>query len=475
MGRGAVPGRFRLGLKGLRAGLLAVAFCWLATPSAAQAPAGQTPDFSGLVQTLQPAVVNIQVRGQDQRLNAEPFAKGSTLAPYNEFFREHGPVQSHILSAAGSGFLIDAQGTVVTNAHVIDSVGEIEITLHDGRKLPATLLGQDRETDLAVLKIKGGKNLPFVRFATDGLPQAGQWVMAIGNPFGLGGSVSVGVVSAVGRDISHGRYDAFIQTDAAINQGNSGGPLFDARGRVVGVNSAILSPSGNSVGVGFAIPADLAASVVRQIIEHGAPHRGFLGVETQDVTPDLAARFGLKAAKGALVTRIFAGAPAAEAGVQRGDVIVHLGGQSIDNARKLSRVAADIRPFSTVGLGLVRDGVPMGMAVTLGQLREPSAPAPTPPESAPPEPVAEDVPLGVVLGDAPGEAQGARVVRIAEDSPARGLLQPGDLVLEIELERVNSGAEAREAVAQALAAYPNRPVLMMVHRRGGFVYRAIRP
>lgn len=459
----------------LLACVMAAVGLWPTSPTAAPT----SDQLTQLTARLQPAVVNIQVRnGGVAKPIKPPFRPGTPLSKYNRFFKDGSAATSRMVAAAGSGFIISADGLIVTNAHVLDGGRTIDVTMHDGRKFVADLIGRDQETDLAVLKVKTSRPLPFVKFDTSGTVKPGKWVVAIGNPFGLGGSVSVGVVSALGRDISQGRYDAFIQTDAAINQGNSGGPLFNTSGDVVGVNSAILSPSGNSVGIGFAIPADLAASVVRQLTTYGETRRGFLGVETQDITPDLAERFGLKSPAGALVTRVLPGTPAADTGLQRGDVVVHLGGKSVGNARALSRIVADMRPNQIVGVGLLRDRKPLGLQVTMGQLQETRLDVFDEDADKNPNPVPSDYkanafPLGLVLVDTKDGSVGAKVVRVQADSRSHGLLQKGDVILEVEWNRVSSATQANKHIKRAIKGAPSQPVLLLIHRQGGFLYRAV--
>ncbi|MEM9234822.1 MAG: trypsin-like peptidase domain-containing protein, partial [Pseudomonadota bacterium] len=297
---------------------LAAAFMVVDVPARASSA---TPDsFSGLVKNVMPAVVNIS--GTQSGIDGMPIGGGG--------------------ESLGSGFIVDSSGIVVTNNHVIDRANVITVTLEDGREFKATLRGTDPLTDLAVLQMEGGGRFPAVKFGNSDRIDVGDWVVAIGQPFGLGGSVSAGIVSAKSRDIDSGLYDDFIQTDAAINRGNSGGPLFDMNGRVVGVNTIIYSQSGGSVGIGFAIPSNLASRVVDQLIEFGETQRGYLGVLLDDVSEESRLRLGLETTKGALVTGVpSSGGPAAQAGIQEDDVIIRFNGRRIEDQRDLTRAVAD--------------------------------------------------------------------------------------------------------------------------------------
>ena len=303
------------------------------------APASGPASFADVVERVKGAVVAIKVKAVETTNNDNE--EGPELSPDDplyDFFRRFGQgrggmPQKHITQSQGSGFIISADGYVVTNNHVVEHASEVEVVLDSGKTLPAKIIGTDKRTDLALLKINDGGNLPFVTWSNTA-PRVGDWVIAVGNPFGLGGTVTAGIVSARGRDIGAGPYDDFLQIDAPVNRGNSGGPAFDTRGGVIGVNTAIYSPSGGSVGIGFAIPTEVAKDVVESLKEKGSVSRGWIGVQIQGVTQDLADSLGLKSTKGALVAQPVKGGPAESAGLKAGDVIVAVDGEKIDGSAR---------------------------------------------------------------------------------------------------------------------------------------------
>ena len=299
--------------------------------------AQSVPDsFAKLTKQLSPSVVNISTAQNVEVTDDVPaFPKGSPLERFNDFFGGRRNNSGRISRSLGSGFVIDADGYVVTNNHVIEGSDVIEVTFPDGDTYEAELLGRDPSTDLALLKIDAGETLPFVEFGDSDTAQVGEWVIAIGNPFGYGGSVSTGIISARNRQINQGNYDDFIQTDVAINKGNSGGPLFNLEGEVIGVNTAIVSPTGGSVGISFSISSDLAESVIAQLREYGETRRGRLGVAVQEVDKGLAQSYNLDEPKGAIVTRVVEDSPAGEAGFKVGDLILEIGGEEVPNQRVL--------------------------------------------------------------------------------------------------------------------------------------------
>ncbi len=347
------------------------------TAAALNAPAS----FADVVDKVKPAVVAIKVKGvagdddQEQTAGIPGLPGMSPDDPMFRFFKRFGEQQqgghghNHMTMSQGSGFIISADGYVVTNNHVVDHASDVEVTLDSGKTLPAKVIGVDKRTDLALLKISDGEKLPYVDWS-NGNPRIGDWVIAVGNPFGLGGSVTAGIVSARGRDIGAGPYDDFLQIDAPVNRGNSGGPAFDAHGNVIGVNTAIYSPSGGSVGIGFAIPSEVARDVVASLKEKGAVARGWIGVKIQNVTPEIADSMGLKSTKGALISQPQTGAPAEAAGLKAGDVITAVNGEAVDGPRELARRIAALGPKKTVDLTYLRNGAEKSAKLTLGVLPE---------------------------------------------------------------------------------------------------------
>ena len=354
--------------------VLAVAMMLVAMALPGYALAHERPDsFSKLAKELSPAVVNISTTTtfDDDKNDALPqFPPGSPFGDFFEDFRRRSPRQAQ---AVGSGFIIDADGIVVTNNHVIANSDrdKIRVILQNEKSFPAELLGADEKTDIAVLRIKpDGEKLEAVRFGDSDKISVGDWVMAIGNPFGLGGTVTAGIVSARGRDIGNGPYDDFIQTDASINRGNSGGPLFNLDGQVIGINTAIYSQTGGSVGIGFAIASNLASNVVDQLVELGRTRRGWLGVFIQEVTPEIADSLGLQNESGALVSSVHPGGPADEGGVVAGDIILRFDGKAIEDMRSLPRIVAETEIGRTVKVEVLRGGDLKTLGIKLGELEK---------------------------------------------------------------------------------------------------------
>src|SRR5208283_5332090 len=328
--------------------------------------------FADIVEKVKPAVISVRVK-MERPANSDlseddlPFPPGS---PFERFFRRFGmpetPNGKEVITGQGSGFFITQDGYAVTNNHVVQNAANVTVTTDDGKAYTAKVIGTDSRTDLALIKVDGN-TFPYVKLA-DNAPRVGDWVLAVGNPFGLGGTVTAGIVSARGRDIGAGPYDDFIQIDAPVNQGNSGGPTFDVEGNVIGVNTAIVSPSGGSVGIGFAIPADTVKSVIAQLKAKGKVTRGWIGVQIQPVTPDLADSLGLKKVAGALVSEPQPNSPAAKAGIESGDVITSVDGASVADARELARRIGMMAPGATVKLGLIHQGQEKIVSLTLGTL-----------------------------------------------------------------------------------------------------------
>ncbi len=365
-------------------------FVALALSIAAPALAAPAPEsFAPIVEPLMPAVVNIsttqkvhQSAAQGPMFDFNGLPDTPETQQFKQLFRQFGmpqnggPLPDKEVTSLGSGFVIDASGYVVTNNHVVGEADEIRVIFADNTHYPATLIGRDPKTDLALLKIKADKPLPAVAFGDSDAMHVGDWVIAVGNPFGLGGSVSAGIVSARGRNINAGPFDDFIQTDAAINRGNSGGPLFNAKGEVVGINSAIYSPTGGSVGIGFAIPSAMAKTVVEQLKKDGVIHRGWLGIKIQEVSEEIANSIGLGKPRGAMVLELNKDGPAANAGVVVGDVIVKFDGRDIDEMRKLPRYVADAKIGKKIDIAVWRKGKEVTLSAKLGELPDDKANGP---------------------------------------------------------------------------------------------------
>ena len=334
----------------------------------------ELPDsFSDLVDELIPAVVNISttqiIENKYDNMPQFQFPPGSPFEDlFKDFFDKQSP-QKRKATSLGSGFVIDESGYIVTNNHVIGNADEIEVIFQDGTKLEAELVGNDRKVDLAVLKVESNKKLEFVKWGDSSISKVGDWVLAIGNPFGLGGTVTAGIISAKSRDIKMGQYDSFIQTDASINRGNSGGPMFNIKGEVIGINSAIFSPSGGSVGIGFAIPAEIAAPVIDQLKKFGKTSRGWLGVRIQPVTDEIAEAYGLlDKPKGALVASVTSNSPSSRAGIKPGDIILKFDGKEINKSRDLPRYVASTKVGKRVEVIIWRSNKTKSFYVILGEL-----------------------------------------------------------------------------------------------------------
>ena len=461
----------------------------------ARAPAGAPGSFADLVDTLMPAVVNISttqsVGGEGAPgLDIPQFPPGS---PFQEFFDEFFDRQqrepSRRATSLGSGFIIDPEGYVVTNFHVIEGADEITVVLADDTNLVAELVGRDERTDIAVLKVEADAPLPSVAWGDSAAIRVGDWVVAIGNPFGLGGTVTAGIVSARARDINAGPYDDFIQTDASINRGNSGGPMFNLDGAVIGINTAIFSPSGGSIGIGFAIPSNLAENVAAQIIEFGRTRRGWLGVRIQTVTDDIAEGLGLGDSRGALVASVTPTGPAEDAGIQPGDVIVAFGDEPIEEMRELPRVVAETPVGSTIDLRVIRRGEERTVQVTLGELEvaeEEGLLAALPSTDDSVDGKADNgalqrlgfdlAPLSGELRrqyDVPRGTEGVLITGILEDSPAGNEgLQPGEVIVEVDQETVETPADVAASI-EAAEEDGRGSVLLLISRGGEMRFIAL--
>lgn len=462
----AVLGR-RLGA-GLVAGSMLV---WSFGAQAAPPP----ESFSGLVKKVSPAVVNIATTRTETtaRRPQLPFQvpKGSPFERFFEQFRgPQGPSKQRQVGALGSGFVIDPSGYVVTNNHVIDGADEVKVRFADESDYPAKVVGVDPQTDLALLKIEAETPLPFVELGDSDRAEVGDWVVAVGNPFGLGGSVTAGIISARGRNINAGPYDDFLQVDASINRGNSGGPLFSTDGQVIGVNTAIFSPTGGNIGIGFAIPSNMVKTVVAQLREDGKVTRGWLGVRIQGVSEDLARALGLDEARGAIVTEVTPGSPADKAGVRQGDVIVGYDGQAVDDSRELVRLVGQTAADTSASIDIWRDEAPVTLAVDIGA--QPATMFATATRTAPDRSITSEA-LGAQLATLTPErrqqlgldddAKGVLVVDV-DDADPRGL-QPGDLIRRIGGTEVAT-PEAVETALKSATDKDRKSVVLLVTRQG---------
>jgi serine protease Do len=461
---------------------------WTSAASAADSTTQHPSGFADIVAKVKPAVISVRVkipasaepalmqqqRNDDQDQDAIPSVPGS---PFDNFFRQFGdqfgrqgrqgqrgqtPQGHQVITGEGSGFFITADGYAVTNNHVVDHAKSVQVTADDGSIYTAKVVGTDQKTDLALIKVDGKSDFPFVKFA-ERAPQVGDWVVAVGNPFGLGGTVTAGIVSARGRDIGAGPYDDYLQIDAPINKGNSGGPAFDVEGNVIGVNTAIYSPSGGSVGIGFDIPADTVKTVVAQLKSSGHVTRGWLGVQIQPVTATIADSLGLKKAEGALVAEPQDGSPAAKAGILSGDVITAVNGTPVKDARELARTIGTIAPNATVKLDIIRGGQAKTISLTLGQMPDQQqAKADTgnsEPTSGVPHLGLSVAPASEVSG---AGAQGVVATAVDPDGPAAEQgFQTGTVILDVGGKSVANVGDVRKALVDAKAQGKHQ-VLMRV-------------
>jgi serine protease Do len=450
-----IPGRLSLWCAALAA---AVIICGPAAKLALTVPAHadsfQHPTgFAEIVKKVKPAVIAVRAKVDAGQTTTDDGL--SDESPLERFFRQFGvpekkdrsagPLPRTVITSQGSGFFISADGYAVTNGHVVDKARTVEVTTDDGKTHTARIIGNDLRSDIAIIKVDGD-GFPFVSFS-EASPQIGDWVLAVGNPFGLGGTVTAGIVSARGRDIGAGTYDDFIQIDAPVNRGNSGGPAFDVDGNVIGVTTAIVSPSGGSVGIGFAIPADSAKGVITQLREKGAVTRGWIGVQLQPVTDDIADSLGLKEARGALVAEPQAGGPAAKAGIEAGDVITAVNGKDISDSRDLARTVSGLSPGTAMRVTVMRKGQEKAFNVTAGALPE-QREANAAPEA--PRQNGANVPeLGITVTPQ-RRSNGVVVSNVDPDGPAadRGV-NNGDVILEAGGKKVATAGELRNAIDAA--------------------------
>jgi serine protease Do len=453
--------------------------------------------FAPLVKKVLPAVVNISVTekpGSEQTSAQMPEDfRGSQFDDFlRRFFDEHGgrgQAMPHPFGggpndegsgsgriALGSGFIIDPSGMVVTNNHVVGEAAKVSVTLQDNSKYTAKIIGRDTRTDIAVLQIKADKPLPYVSFGDSNAAQIGDWVIAVGNPFGLGGSVTTGIISARGRDIHAGQFDDFLQIDAPINRGNSGGPTFNLQGQVIGINTAIYSPNGGSVGIGFAVPSNVAKSVVEQIEQHGKVSRGWLGVQIQEMTPAIAASLGLQGQHGALIAAVTANSPGAEAGLKQGDVVLSLNGTEINQLRDLPRSVSATKPGATATMTVWRNGQKTELQAKIGEA--PENPRVASAGAGNGGPSDEDRAQAAGLHFAPltpdlrrelhlaRDVNGVVITSVDDGSAGDALgLTSGDVVLSINQQPVSSPQDAAQKLKEA-AGSPRKSALLLLNRHG---------
>ena len=454
--------------------------------------------FADIVERVKPSVISVKVNiaekgsSKDDSANKDedsPFQPGS---PMERFFKRFGGPDGlppgmrggprgggrGQVTGQGSGFFISADGYAVTNNHVVDGADKVEVTMDDGKSYTAKVIGTDPRTDVALIKVAGRTDFPFAKLS-DSKPRIGDWVLAVGNPFGLGGTVTAGIVSASGRDIGNGPSDDFIQIDAPVNKGNSGGPAFDTAGEVMGVNTAIYSPSGGSVGIAFSIPASTVKAVIAQLKEKGSVSRGWIGVQIQPVTPDIADSLGLKKAEGALVAEPQANGPAAKAGIESGDVITAVNGETVKDARELARTIGGLAPGNSVKLNVLHKGQDKVVNLTLGQLPNTLEAKADPDNGDKGGPTrGTDVPkLGLTLAPANSVAgagkEGVVVTEVDPKSAAaeRGFKE-GDVILEVAGRSVTNAGDVREAITAARADNKNS-VLMRIKSGGSSRFVAV--
>ncbi|MBM7066643.1 Do family serine endopeptidase [Actibacterium sp. 188UL27-1] len=458
--------------------LLGIAFLLGQTLTASARSAPES--FADLADQISPSVVNITTSTNVARNTQQPMPQVPEGSPFEDFFRDFldrqedgSPQRPRRSSALGSGFVISEDGFIVTNNHVIEGADEIQIEFFSGRELDATVVGTDPNTDIALLKVESDTPLPFVPFGNSDVMRVGDWVMAMGNPLGQGFSVSAGIVSARNRALS-GTYDDYIQTDAAINRGNSGGPLFNMQGEVIGVNTAILSPNGGSIGIGFAMSSAVVTKVVDQLQEFGETRRGWLGVRIQDVTPDVAEAIGLEEAAGALVTDVPEG-PAREAGMEAGDVIMSFDGADVADTRALVRRVGNTDVGKAVRVIVFREGSTQTLRITLGRRETAEGAVPAAAPNTPEAPAEKDM-MGMSVGTITPElreqlsldadAEGLVVKDVDETSEAyeKGL-RAGDLITEAGQQKVSTLEDLDTRISEAKDA--GRKSLLLLVRRAG--------
>lgn len=446
-----------------------LSLCLLLTPGISRAQTVALPSFADLVERLSPSVVNISTTPRtDLPENGNAMLDG-TAPLTNDIFGSG--AAGHI--ALGSGFVLDTEGYILTNNHVIENASEITVILHDNTPLAAVVIGTDRKTDLALIKVDTNKPLTPVKFGDSDKIRVGDWILAIGNPFGLGGSVTAGIVSAKSRDIAAGPYDNFIQTDASINQGSSGGPMFNLHGEVIGINTAIFSTTGGSMGIGFAIPANLAHFVIKQLKENGKVTRGWIGVKIQPNAADIAASLNLPEKHGIVISGVNEDSTAKQAGIEAGDIILDIDGQKVGNTQSFSRLIAETPIGRTIKTTVWRNGQRLHKTIKIAPMPEP-APTPAPvPQPLAQQPETDDfAPLGLKLSNIdenvldkyhlPQQNKGIAVTAVLPDSDAEKKgLKPGNIIIKIDKKDVFNLEDARNCIADAILEN-RRPVLLSV-------------
>lgn len=460
---------------------------------AAQAHARGAPDsFADLAEKLLPSVVNISTTQIIEGREGQGLPQLPPGSPFEDFFKDfmdrNAPQQKRKAISLGSGFIIHSNGDnesyVVTNNHVVEGAEEVTVILQDDTRMDAEIVGRDPKTDLAVLKVKSEKKLPFVKFGNSNKTRVGDWAVAIGNPFGLGGTVTAGIVSARGRDINSGPYDDFLQTDASINRGNSGGPLFNMDGEVIGINTAIFSPTGGSVGIGFARSSASAEPIIKQLIKHGSVRRGWLGVHIQTVTEEMADALGLKDASGALVASVLDDSPAKAAGIEHGDVILSFDGQPVTTMRRLPALVAATDIDKEVKVEVLRKGKRKTLKVRIGRMSEEESQANAGAPSSSGSGMKKVAKLGLVLSpvsdaarnrfNLSADVRGVVVVDVDSEGPAaeKGL-RPGDVIVEANQREVATPEQVEEQLA-AVEATGRKALLLMVEGQSGLRFVPVR-
>jgi len=441
--------------------------------------------FADLVERVAPAVVTVTVEEKVSQVNTQ-FDPSDLPEPFRQFFHDFGNgqqfnTQPRKAVSMGSGFIIDKTGYIVTNNHVVENANKITVKLKDGREFTAKLIGTDKATDVALLKINAGA-LPSVEFGDDRQARVGDWVIAVGNPFGLSNTVTAGIISSIGRDVGNGPYTDYIQIDAPINRGNSGGPTFDIQGKVIGMNSMIYSPSGGSVGIGFAIPASTIQDVVAQLKSHGHVSRGWLGVEIQSVTPEIASSEGVKDAKGAIVASVVPNSPAAKAGFAQGDIVVAINGKSVEDSRDLSRRVAAIPAGATAAFTVIHDGNHETLKAKIGPRNDDEVASA---ESAPPDETgstAQAMGLGLAaLTDdmrhtynLDAGVNGVVITKVDPNSEAADKgIEPGDVIVSVGNKAVHTPADITKQMGAAKSAGRNT-VLVLVSTDNGERFIALK-